>query len=223
MALRDQSQPHRGARGSASPDIDQLLPEGRARDAARMRTRQGERVRQHKRARSPSTPRARSVSVDSEVDIVRSQRDQVIQQARRISKHWDSGAPGRAPRQRAAPLGPLDVAALDAQRRRATDESARRMQAFSQRSPSDMPVVIDSSDEVAAEHDAAPQTPRREVLCQFQPACAVDAFALGQGSQNTSHRQLAAQHEVVDVPLAVIADAAVSDSDEFKIIGFSPR
>ena len=191
MALRDQevSQPHRGS-DCAAPDIDQLLSVGGARDAARMRTRgllcQGERVRQHKRARSPSTPRARSVSVDSEVDIVSSQRAQVIQQARRISKHWESGAAGRATRQRAAPLGPLDVAALDAQRRRATDESAWRMQAFSQRSPSDLPEVSDINGEATlmpAVHDAAPQTPRHEVLGQLMPACAVGGRCLGDGSR----------------------------------------
>ena len=229
MALQDKkvSQAHRPI-DAASLDIDHLLSAGEARDVAHERARkdwrQGEGVRQRKRARSPSTPRARSVSVDSEADVVTSQRYQVIRQARRIRMHWESGAAGPAPRQPAAPLGPRDVAALEEQKRRAAQESALRKEMISQRSPCDLPEFSDVSDEatlMTAVHDAAPQTPKHLVSGQFERSCAVDALAMGQGSQKTSPCQPAAQHDVVDDPLAVIAGAVVCDDNHFSPIGFS--
>ena len=225
------SQPHRAIDDTAL-DIAQLLPEGGARDASRMRKREGQaaqeqRVRQHRRkhVRSPSTPRPRSARVDSEADIVCPERAEVIQQGRRISKHWDSGAPGRAPRQSAEPLGPIDFSAFDEQGRCAAADAAWRTQETSQRSPSDIAEVSEINHEATlmpAVHDAVPQTPRHVVLGQLERSCAVGAIPMSQDSQKTSPSQSVAQHHVDYGQVAVIAHAAACDCDHLSPEGFSP-
>ena len=225
------SRPYRAIDDTAL-DIAQLLPEGGARDASRMSKRevhaaqeQGVRQNRRKHARSPSTPRPRSASVDSEADIVCSERAEVIQQARRISKHWDSGAPGRASRQRAEPLGPIDFSALVEQRRCAAADAALRTQATSQRSPSDIADVSEIKHEamlMPEVHDAVPQTPRDVVLGQLERSCAVGALPMSQDSQKISPSQSVAQHHVADGQVAVIAHAAACDCDHWSPEGFSP-
>lgn len=47
---------------------------------------------------SPSSPRSRSPSVDSEAGVDPSARKSVVDWGRAIAQHWDSGSQGRAPR-----------------------------------------------------------------------------------------------------------------------------
>ena len=237
--FRIATMPPRGQRVSRSRraiagttlDIAQLLPEGGARDASRVRKREGQaaqeqavRQNRHKHARIPSAPRPRSASVDSEADSVCSERAEVIQQARRISKHWDSGAPGRASRQSAEPLGPIDFSAFGGQRRCAAADAALRTQATSQRSPSvaDVSEIDHEATLMLAVHDAVPQTPRDVALGQLERSCTVSALPMSQVSAVSAlPSQSVAQQCVADGQVAVIAHAAACDCDHWSPEGFS--
>ena len=67
---------------------------------------------------SPATPPSRSPSVDSEVDVMPSVRRAAVVWGQSISRHWDSGAPGRSIRP-ALRLDSADHMAAEVRRQRA--------------------------------------------------------------------------------------------------------
>ena len=76
---------------------------------------------------SLDTPRSRSPSVDSEADVVPSERRFAVEWGRAIARHWASGSQGRAPRPSLV-LQPEDHVALEVQAQR---ERMRRDEACS--------------------------------------------------------------------------------------------
>ena len=67
------------------------------RGGQRPRVARNDVVPRHRSA-SPRTPPSRSPSVDSEADILPSERRATVRWARAIQRHWASGSSGRAPR-----------------------------------------------------------------------------------------------------------------------------
>ena len=100
------------------------------------------------RSASPRTPALRSPSVDSEADIMLSERQAVVQWGRAIGRHWGSGSMGRAPRL-SWRFWRADVVALEVRRARAVAMAASVLSKTTEEG-SDEPLAADSGGHASA-------------------------------------------------------------------------
>ena len=192
------------------------------------RRRVAPRTDRQRRSPSPTTPRARSPSVDSESEVMPDMRADVIQQARAIDRQWRSGGTGQTP------WPQFELTAAD---RAAMEERSRRGgQRFELGGVEVHGVAcvatFDSIHEGAAEARAAEVVVSRvgedaRLLAAAAAASASDGDGGGPGGQRHSEETgVASSRVAVEIPtarpeisaaLAEVASSPTSESDELVL------